>query len=55
VLAVISFFCCVYLIATNKTALTIFAATIGICAVTALVWSVKGLIENIYNELIKKK
>jgi peptidoglycan/LPS O-acetylase OafA/YrhL len=54
-LAVITFFCCVYLIATNKTALTIFAITIAICAVTALVWSVKGLIENIYNELIKKK
>ena len=54
-LAVITFFGGIGLIATNKTALTIFAITIAICAVTALVWSIKGLIENIYNELIKSK
>ena len=55
VLAVITFFCCVYLIATNKTAFNIFAVAIGVGAIGGLVLGVKNLIESVYDEVIKNK
>ena len=51
VLAVITFFGCTYLIATNKTALFVFGITVGVSAIVGLIIGIKGLIEGACEEI----
>jgi nucleoside-triphosphatase THEP1 len=55
VLAVITFFGCVYMIATNKTALLVFLTMVGVGVIMGLVMGTKILIESAYEEIMENR
>jgi hypothetical protein len=55
VLAVIIFFSCIYLLATNKTAVLVFLTMVGVGVIIGLVMGTKILIESAYNEIMENR
>jgi hypothetical protein len=55
VLAVIMFFGCIYLLATNKTAVLVFLTMVGVGVIIGLVMGTKILIESAYNEIMENR
>ena len=55
VLAVIAFLGCIYLLATNKTAVLVFLTMVGVGVIIGLVMGTKILIESAYNEIMENR
>jgi hypothetical protein len=55
VMAVIMFFGCIYLLATNKTAVLVFLTMVGVGVIIGLVMGTKILIESAYNEIMENR
>jgi hypothetical protein len=55
VMAVITFFGCIYLLATNKTAVLVFLTMVGVGVIIGLVMGTKILIESAYNEIMENR
>ena len=55
VMAVIMFFGCIYMLATNKTAVLVFLTMVGVGVIIGLVMGTKILIESAYEEIIENR